>query len=63
MTIKVNGPCEYKDCKAKATQLAYNRHTEELGHYCTLHATAIADIGVPEYIVNCPHCKCRFGVN
>jgi hypothetical protein len=30
---------------------------------CDLHAVIVADAESPEYVVDCPNCKCQFGVN
>lgn len=61
--------CAYEKCGKEATTLACGReYLDDPGHpepamYCEAHAKLIANEGVPEYRVECPNCKCRFGVN
>lgn len=70
--------CNYEGCEEEATNLACGREeystyqsgksTYEKGHpipamYCKKHAKLVEDENCPEYVVECPNCKCSFGVN
>ncbi len=62
--------CAYEDCNRPATILACGRsgYNDDKGHpkpayYCDEHANLVADEHDPEYVVYCPSCECRFGVN
>lgn len=51
-------------CKEKeATQKAHNRATGITFEVCEKCAEIVADVENPEYVVNCPNCNCKFGVN
>lgn len=56
--------CAYDECEAPATDLAAARESERSARgYCRAHAEIVADSSSPEYVVECPHCGCAFGVN
>lgn len=70
--------CKYgRGCEEEGVVLAIGRpHYKEsndldyeevpgspVGLYCKTHARLVSDEGNPEYVVDCPNCKCRFGVN
>ena len=62
-----SGKCDWKGCNKPATAIAAgkpnDRNDESVGKYCEDHAETVAYASNPEYIVNCPNCDCRFGVN
>ncbi len=68
---EAKGACAWKGCDKPAAVLACDRASHgfegddhpEPATYCSEHAERVADECAPEYVVNCPHCKCRFGVN
>lgn len=62
MTYRV---CAYRGCDRHATQLACGRENEydQPAYFCDEHASIVADVASPEYIVTCPCCDCKFGVN
>jgi hypothetical protein len=55
--------CELSNCQQSATEMAATDEHGPVGHYCSKHAEMIAESRDPEYVVCCPHCQCRFGVN
>jgi hypothetical protein len=57
--------CAWPDCKEPATALAVGRNEghREVKKYCDKHAKAIALEQTPEYVADCPHCGCVFGIN
>ncbi len=55
--------CRFPGCKKDAIFLAAGILNNQPKFYCEEHAVAIADEGNPEYIVDCPNCGCKFGVN
>lgn len=64
MIVRIHGLCQWPDCTAEATSIAFARRTEKKPKlYCDKHAAIAADEGGPEYEVNCPNCDCQFGVN
>lgn len=57
-------PCCVPGCPQDATLLAASGSgTDDADHYCEAHGLAVAEGTQPEYIVDCPNCACRFGVN
>ncbi len=62
MIIEITGKCQYEGCKRNATHIASDRR-KIVRLYCETHADWVADDDIPEYVVNCPNCGCRFGVN
>lgn len=63
MKLQVKGICMYAECEKKATVAVFDRELQILIALCEEHAYEVADKQSPEYIVDCPNCKCRFGVN
>lgn len=62
--------CDYEGCDQPAVMLAAGREGiysptphAEVAAYCKKHADIVAGESGPEYIQDCPNCKCRFGVN
>lgn len=64
--------CKYEGCEKEAAQLAMGRDrftfpesriSMEIDNYCAAHASVVASYDDPEYIVDCPNCGCKFGVN
>ena len=55
--------CCAPGCMKEATTFAYNPKTLLVISTCEHHAMDVAESESPEYIVNCPNCKCKFGVN
>lgn len=69
--------CQFKDCSKQAVGLVHGRPLldEEYGDVdivdyrhpytmscCKEHITEVASEGNPEYIDECPNCKCNFGI-
>lgn len=68
MITKIKGTCQYEGCDELATYIASGRYYMGVaGHgtscFCEDHAAVVADEGNPEYVVCCPNCDCKFGVN
>lgn len=63
--------CAWPECPKQAVWLAIGRDEagtpdrpgHKLGRYCEHHARTVVEEGNPEYTVECPCCKCLFGVN
>jgi hypothetical protein len=61
--LKKGTKCEWKGCRKNAIVLAWDNVDKVLLLCCEDHAYEAADRGHPEYVVNCPNCNCKFGVN
>jgi len=56
--------CAFGGCTAPADGLALGRLAHgRVASFCGAHRGTVADEGSPEYVVDCPHCGCLFGVN
>ena len=64
-TCVASNKCQYTGCDESASCLAYGRDGEITYPIscCEEHADIIANQENPEYVVGCPGCGCRFGVN
>lgn len=60
---ELEGGCEYEGCTNKADHVVYDREEEVVKCLCSIHEYEVADSQAPEYIVDCPNCGCKFGVN
>ena len=72
MIEKLCMKCAFEDCTEPATGMAcgrdLSRYNEKKGHpapawFCEKHARVVTNENNPEHIVDCPNCRCRFGVN
>ena len=59
--IIVSGGCHYDGCEKEGKHVTADQ--KKTGFYCEEHAILVAKENYPEYIVLCPNCGCRFGVN
>ena len=57
------GKCKIEGCRKLATHTAYDSKNKLIVDCCESHADAIAENEWPEYVVSCPDCGCKFGVN
>jgi len=56
--------CGYIGCDKPVTNIAAGRVSSKIPRYfCEDHAQIVANEQEPEYVVSCPNCGCRFGVN
>lgn len=64
---EIKGLCQWGGgCTKPATKIACGNaydDTPTVRVYCEKHAKLIVDARYPEYVVDCPNCKCSFGVN
>lgn len=72
MIIKIEGLCSYEGCLEPATRIAEGcdegwgeriQKGHPLAVYCEAHANIVSREDGPEYVTECPNCKCYFGVN
>lgn len=63
MKAGIKGVCMYADCEKQATVTVFHREMRILIALCEDHANIVVERDDPEYVVDCPNCKCRFGVN
>lgn len=73
MIVAITGQCQWAGCSVPATKTAgTRRYIDEddpnasvlrLGMFCDKHAVEVSAHGDPEYVEECPNCKCVFGVN
>lgn len=73
MITKVEGVCQFTGCDKPAAFIAAivpqyiggerGYSDAVVGCYCEEHAKVIEDTGTPEYLIKCPNCGCRHGVN
>lgn len=61
--IEQNQTCEWLNCNKPAEYVSYQRTMNKLLCLCDEHSTIAIEQDWPEYLVFCPNCKCRFGVN
>jgi len=56
--------CAFEGCENVATEVVKGRTGHpDIGAYCEAHAQEVEVEENPEYVVDCPNCGCRFGVN
>ena len=55
--------CAWAECDKRGIHIAYDRDKGRPLYYCDKHVIEAAENRSPEYVVNCPNCGCRFGVN
>ena len=62
-TVIIADKCASPGCMQDATTLVCHPDTKAIISMCEKDANYIAKYPTPEYIVNCPNCRCKFGVN
>lgn len=66
--LRLLAPCECKfhNCTNHATFIASGRTRQGdcvTGRFCSEHFPQVVAANHPEYVVDCPNCGCKFGVN
>ena len=59
----LDGMCWKPLCDSQGVTIVYDRVRKAFGWYCENHSEYVHRDTHPEYIVGCPACGCRFGVN